>query len=406
MSPPAADGATAPAAGPDAEMVVPPMARPPVDAGAPPDGGGGDGAVPVESLVGCSSSIKMIQPPMAGRDSYCTIIAGDRYTWMELDNITAKDPVSTRAYAVCSAPLNLGAETAPGNGVSGPLSPATLEVVVKLVNHYKSLCQPHGARLVGVLGSEWARAAANGSEIRARLKEAAGVELEVPSAEQQLQNRYYGVTRYRRGRIVVDTNWERPEILTWPEGAAAPVRTMVPLGYSTVSSMYFANATYKSWEEARRGLRARLTAEMETTLGDLTDQVRWGTLSPSVAVGPAGPLVPLALAGQLRSEAGTWVDVEKWNELASGAYVTTSAFGRSYGVILPGDFDHFFTSVGVSQFMQLRTNPLRDAYGLELFYVTTLLDVLADEVDATQFGFVFTNYHFGYLFTKVSPAPR
>jgi hypothetical protein len=34
---------------------------------------------------------------------------------------------------------------------------------------------------------------------------------------------------------------------------------------------------------------------------------------------------------------------------------------------------------------------------------TTLLDLLADEGRGTEFAFVFTNSHFGFLFSKLGP---
>jgi hypothetical protein len=389
---------------PDAEVVRPPVAT-------APDAGGdlapaGDGGIEVKSLVGCSSSIEMPLPALAGRQSYCTIVANNAYVYLSLDLITMNDPVSVRAYSICSAAVPLGAETT-GEGAAGEaLGKPTLELVVKLVNHYKQLCQPHGAQLVGLVGTAWARAATNQNEIKARLKEGTGLDLDIPTPDQELQQRYYGVSRHRRGRIVLDPSYDKAELLTWPQGAPALTRTIIPVAWSQAGPMYFSHIAYQSFEEARKALRARLSSELAAPLATLAEQVKQGTLASTVSVGPVGPLVPMALAGELRSSEGAWFDVARWKMASDAATVTTTPYGRAYGIVLPAQVDKFFSSITGSQFSQLRTNPIRDAYGIELLYDTTLLDLLADEAKATEFGFVFTNAHFGYLFMKLFPAPR
>jgi hypothetical protein len=279
-------------------------------------------------------------------------------------------------------------------------------VVVKLINHYKQLCQPHGARLVGLLGTGWVRAAVNQNEIKARIKEGTGLDLDIPTPDQELQQRYYGVSRYRRGRIVLDPSYDKAELLSWPPGAPALTRTIIPVGWSASASMYFSHIAYQSSEEARKALRGRLSSELAAPLAALAAQVKQSTLAASVSVGPVGPLVPLALQGKLRTAGGDWFDTTQWKMASDAATVTSTPYGRVYGLVLPAQVDRFFSSLTGSQFAQLRTEPIRDVYGIELLYDTTLLDLLADEVKASEFGFVFTNWHFGYLFTKLFPAPR
>jgi hypothetical protein len=387
---PPADAAPTPMPGPDAEVVLPPRT-------ALPDGGvdavaAGDGGLDVSSLVTCSSGADTPLPPLAGRESYCTILASGGYVYLGIDSITMNDPVSVRAYAVCSAPVPLGAET--GGESGGALSTPTLDRLVKVVNHFQQLCQPHKARLVGMVTTGWARNAINQNEIRARIKEGTGLDLDIPTPEQELQHRYYGVSRYRRGHIVLDPSQDQAQLLSWPSQSPALVRTLVPVGYAAAGSMYFSNPSYQSSEDARRGLRGRLSQDLHEALADLAAQVKKGTLAPEVSVGPVGPLVPLALGGQLRNGDGSWFDVARWKAASDAATVATSPYGRIYGLALPGDIDHFLSSIGASQFAQLRSNPIRDAYGLELLYDTTVMDLLGDEVKVTEFGFVFTNAHF------------
>ena len=67
----------------------------------------------------------------------------------------------------------------------------------------------------------------------------------------------------------------------------------------------------------------------------------------------------------------------------------------------PPELDAFFTSITARDFTQLRSEPIRAAYGGHVMLTTTLLDLLADEGRASEFAFVFTNGHFGFLFSKL-----
>jgi hypothetical protein len=113
--------------------------------------------------------------------------------------------------------------------------------------------------------------------------------------------------------------------------------------------------------------------------------------------------VLLVLNGHLRDPTRGWDAPDSYRRKLADATVATSPYGRVYGLVLPAELDAFFTTITARDFTQLRTEPIRAAYGGHVMVTTTLLDLLADEGRGTEFAFVFTNSHFGFLFSKLGP---
>jgi hypothetical protein len=204
---------------------------------------------------------------------------------------------------------------------------------------------------------------------------------------------------------VLDGRWASPELMFWPAAAPQPRRYTLPVSYTSASAAYLVNTTYTRFDDARKQLRARLQGDMDATVKEFESLFRTGELEPVVAVGPATALIPLAVGGKLRSPTGVWDEVPVFERKLREATVSPTAHGRIFGLVSPGQIDDLFRSIDDPQFTQLRSDPRRTAYGDELMLMTTLLDVLADEAKASEFAFVFTNPHFGYLFSKVLPPP-
>ena len=142
---------------------------------------------------------------------------------------------------------------------------------------------------------------------------------------------------------------------------------------------------------------------MKPLTDDLRSLIGAGTLQAGVTIGPTDPTVLLALKGTLRDATRGWDAPDSYRRKLADATVATSPYGRVYGLVLPAELDVFFTSITARDFTQLRSEPIRAAYGGHVMLTTTLLDLLADEGRASEFGFVFTNSHYGFLFSKLWP---
>ncbi len=394
-----ADGTNADAS--DVERVVPPTVMP-SDAAAERPSDGADARLDPTSYVRCSRLAATRLAPQPGRKLHCTISLRESYTLVSMDVITDDDPISTFTHALCWAEPGLAAETsAPGTGAPRPLQPAALDRIVGEIMHYRRLCSAVDAPLSGVNATRWARQATNQGELRSAFRALTGIDLDIPSVEQELSQHYLGVTRQRRGRVVFNHSSDPAEVLVWKASEAAPIRHVVPIGYGAAGNQHFSNLAVLSFEEARQGLRNKVAAQLRSALDDLATGVAARTLSSQLAVGPASPTLSLALQGKLRTAAGTWTSPADFRARSSAATEMESTFGRVFASFAPDELEGFLASIDGPQFGQLRSPPLRSAYGEELMVELTLIDLVSDWIDATEVGFVSTGPHFGYLFEKL-----
>lgn len=399
---------TPPDAALDSEAVLPP-APPAGDADPLPasDAGvdGGDGGVASLGIT-CSGA----QAPPAdlgpGQQVHCTIRAHGGIVDLALHSLTPGDPASARNYGACWARLPLAQETTDATGAKRPLSAATLERFVAIGNEYKAICERNMGRFSGVTATAWARDATNQNEIRARIAQGLGVELDIyPPAEEATQL-FLGVTRMRKNRVLIFETVFGVEVVYWTKGAPAPTRVSAGISWEDADRLFLSNPTYPTYDSARRALRSRIDNTIEATLVTLEAMVAAGELAPGFVVGPANGMIPLAIAGSLRDEKGAWASAELAARKVEEARVTASPYGRIFGLPITADqVDAFFEGIDAAQFLQLRAEPVRIGYSGELFYVSTVMDLLADEVKATEFAFVFASPHLGYLLHKVL-APR
>jgi hypothetical protein len=380
-------GAAPPDAGPDLGPPAPDASSEPppgpVDAGSP--------AVPVT----CSDGARTPPAPGPGRRLHCAAIVGSQSTSLGLEVITGNDPVSSATHGVCGAVLDLSA---------GPLPPSTLDALVATLRQLRQICTEAGGVPAGAVATGWARQAPDRVAIQARVRAEVQLELEVPDEAREIEHRYRGATRNRRGRIVLDEGREVPEILAWPQGAAAPVRHVLPLSREEVGAMYLAAGTHATFEAARLALRTRLNAGLSAAWLELADLIGDGDVASQVAVGPgASAAVPLAVAGMLRDAATGWFDPARYQARVAALDPSPSPYGEVLGILSPADVDGFFPSLGQRDFMQLRSEPIRSSYGARVLLTTVLLDLLGDEALATEFGFTATSASLGFLLSKLFP---
>jgi hypothetical protein len=367
---------------------------------------GETGGHPTAALLTCTGTTP-VPAPEPGRQAFCTIVARDSEVGLAIHSMIPGDAVSTRTYGVCTAPLPLGSETGdPGSG-GRPLTAPTTEALVALVGQYQKLCAEHAARVVGAAAGSWARQASNRALVEERFRAGTGLDLDVLTPAEEFSQVYFGLTRNRRGLAVLMQDGPTPEIVSSAKAATTLSRDSLALSFDDVDGMFMTNASYRSFDDARRALRDRLGKGLGQGTTGLRSAIASKGLESGILVGPAGATVALALDGQLRDARGTWSGVPEFEMKRDAATVTPSPYGRIFGTapFVPRQVDAFFKSVDAAQWLQLRQEPIRSAYGGEVLYITTLLDLLADEVKATEFVFVFAHPHLGYLFAKLLPPP-
>jgi hypothetical protein len=368
-----------------------------VDAAA--DSGGGEGAA---NLVTCAPDFTAITP-MASERLHCTIALQGDYTFLKLDRIARTDPLTTRVGSSCWAALPLEAETFVAN-TARPLGKPTLDRLVQALAKMQQLCTEGRGTLVGAVADAWARRATNTPEIVARVRADTGLTLDVPTEAQALVHVFLGLSRNRRGRVVFN-DWPEPQLLSWPLGNSAPTRYPLPISFGGAGEMYLANEAYSSFDAARYALRTFLTDAIRPALDAIDEGVLDEDLAPSVAVGRTDATIPLAVKGRLRDAMGVWFDPEAYKRALETAMPSLTTYGWDFGVVRPPEIDEFFPSITAREFTQLRGSPLRATYGQYLILDTTILDILADEAQITEFGFPQTFFHYGYLFQKLFPNP-
>jgi hypothetical protein len=243
--------------------------------------------------------------------------------------------------------------------------------------------------------------------VREKLRARTGLDLEVPTPAAEQDQFYLGVTRQRRGRVIVFETVSSIDVVYWPKDAPSLTRLSGTLSWTDMEAMFVADPSHVTFEDARRALRGRLVRDLGAPMATLRTLLQEGKLEPGFTIGPTDATIPLAVRGGLRDARGTWDAVATFRQKRDDALVTPSPYGRIYGSapLAPGEIDGFFGTIDHGQWQQLRLDPLRTAYGYELIYVTVMLDVLADETKASEFAFVFTSSHLGYLFAKVLPPP-
>jgi hypothetical protein len=407
--PPSSGGpAGTPAAGPDAGAPPSIDPLPPADAAAGPDAAAPtDAAGPGENgadLVSCAATFTTVAAG-ASEKLHCTISLQGDYAFLKLDLIARNDPVTTRDGSSCWAPLPLDVETVDGaTGAARPLGKATADKLVQVIAKMQQLCTQAKGNLVGAVADSWGRRAPNAQEIAARVRAETGLTLEIPSESEALTQVYLGLSRNRRGRVVFN-DWPVPQLLVWPARASAPTRTAIPVSFAAAGAMYLASTTYDTFDAARYALRNSLTDPLRAELDAISTAVRTGQLASNVAVGRTDATIPLAVKGRLHDAMRVWMDPEAYKRAVDGAMLSLTSYGWDYGIVTPSEIDAFFPSITSREFTQLRSAPLRSTYAEYLILDTVMLDVLNDESDLTEFGFPQTFFHYGYLFSKLFPAP-
>jgi hypothetical protein len=363
---------------------------------------------PIDTLVTCRDGFNAI--PLASSEMIaCTISIRDQTTYLNLDVIARNDPVALRTVSSCSASIPVAAEAIdPTTKAARPLGAPVLDTLVRVAVRMKERCAEARGTMVGAVADPWARPVPNAQQLVARLREEAQLSLQIPSEEEEQVQLYLGLTRNRRGRLVVQDR-PTPRLLFWPQNAAAVRAVILPIGYGQAGETYLANVTFSDFASARAALRGRLQNDLRGALAEIAGFFQQKALSPAVAVGRSDATLPLAVKGKLQDASRVWFDPDRYRTAVNSATPALTAFGIDFGTVKPADLDAFAAAITAPEFAQLRSDPIRgdktDGYGEYVFLTTALLQLLAQAGPIAEFGFPQTQAHYGYLLQQLLPAP-
>lgn len=403
-------GASEDAGAPGANLDAGPAPLPPSDD--PPDaavveasGGeveGGAGA----ALAACSPRATQPYVAAAGEQVACVISARGNFVYLQINTTSGRDPLSLFGVGGCRADIGMERQVVgPTGGPSRPLAAESIGELVAVGAYYRELCLRVGGRMIGAEARDWARRAPNQAEIKSAFQRGTGLDLEVLSVEEESLYWYLGPARGRRGRIVMTMTAGSPWLAYWPRSAPRPTLYRIPIDPTADGDEFLGRGSFADYDEARRALRRRVRLAMMPLLTELKALVAGGELAPQVTDGPAAPLVPLAISGRLRTAAGIWDSPAAYEEKRAESKLSIGIYGWAYGIVLPAPVDEFFHSIDGPQFAQLRGREIRAAYADDLFVSTLLLDLLADEVGTTEFGYAWGNAADGYFLHKLLGPP-
>jgi hypothetical protein len=357
--------------------------------------------VDVAGLVTCAPSISAPLPIVNGRRSYCSLGLLDDLVVLGVDTVEGQDPTTINAAQACQAPLHLGAQATDG-GASPALSGEALDTLIAVLKYYQGVCgQLKVDDLVGAYATGWARRIPDAAAVKTAIMDRTGLALEVLTAEQEVLQRYLGTTRNRRRRLVVHARGTDLQAEVWPDGAAAPTTLTIAANLRAADAMYFSSPQVNTYQEARRRYQDALRAELDSRITDWRQQMFSQRIERSLTGDPDDATLALAVAGTLRDGNGTWDGVDVWRMKASAAPIMPAPlYGRSFGVLSFRDISRFVDSIDTAQFEQLRREPIRSAYGLQVMGLGAFFDVLVRSLPIDEAGLVPSGSSFGYLFRK------
>jgi hypothetical protein len=363
---------------------------------------------PVDTLVSCREGYNVI-PLAASEMIACTISIRDETTSLNLDVIARNDPVALRSVSSCSANIPVAAEAIdPNTRASRPLSRPVLDTLVRVATRMKQHCQEARGVMVGAVADSWARPLPNAQELVNRFRVESQLALQIPTDQEELVQLYVGLSRNRRGRLVVQ---DRPtlRLLFWPQNAPDLRVVTLPITYGQAGELYLAGVTFSDLAAARAGLRARLQNDLRGPLAEIAVHFQQKALSPAVPVGRSDATLPLAVRGKLQDASRVWFDPDRYQATVDGATPALTSFGIDFGTLRAPELEGFLAAITPPEFAQLRTDPIRSdqtgGYGEYVILSTAVLQLLAQSVPITEFGFPKTAFHHGYLLQQLMPAP-
>jgi hypothetical protein len=316
---------------------------------------------------------------------------------------------------LCKATLGLGAKVFDATTmVKSAVPAADIANLITVIQEFKQVCALDGGLFVGAEATQWARDATNIDDVKAAVKTAAGVDIEVLSTEEEGQYGYTAATRNAPEKFALDPGSNSFQIGWLEKGATTPRTVSVDFGYVRAAGTYYTAASTDSYEVARGKHAADIVTRLQTALGALTPPSSIAALEAAIADGKVKPEIflvgqdgalHLSVRAALRGGDGKWIDTkEAYDKRVAMEKATANAdFGDITTLMSPTEIDGWFSNVvKAADYDALRTKAVRELYGEKALANTVLVDTLIKELGLTTVVLVPQEMPAGYILAKVA----
>jgi hypothetical protein len=387
------------------------------DAGATGDASGDTTAAsfaPV-ACTGQTDKTKPITDP-APRKVYCALDLGSNNIKLQVISMEEGKPLSFKDERQCRTRLGFGAKVFDSQTMTAKALPAAdIADLITVMKELQAICALDKGKLVGAEATQWARDTLNIADVKAQVKTATGLDIEVLTPEQEGAYGYVAGTRNAPERLSLDPGSNSFQIGWWPKGATAARTVSVPLGYVRGAAKHYPEATATDTYAVAKGKHAaELVTLLDQALGKLTPPSSVAALKADIAVANLKPEIfvvgqdgalHLAVRASLRDPQGKWIDSKKAydDRVALEKPTADPMFGDVTTLLTPAELAMFFsTVVKEADYTALRTAPVRPLYGEKALANTVLLDTLIQQLGLTTVVLVPQEMPAGYILANLN----
>lgn len=383
---------------------------------APGDGGGADTApaFPAPTCSGVTSKTTPITLGDPQRKVYCALDLGSNNIKLQVLSMEPNKPLSFKDERQCRTRLGFGAKVFDSTTMTAkPLAASDVTNLIAVMKEFQQICTLDGGTMAGAEATQWARDATNIADVKAMVKTATTLDIEVLTPEQEGQYGYVAGTRNAAEKFSLDPGSNSFQIGWLPKGATTIRTASVPFGYVRAAAKHYPAATADTYDVARAKHAAEAKMLLNTALAALTPPTDLAALKASIVAGDLKPelfivgqdgALHLSVRAQLRDAGGVWISDKTAYDtrVAMEQPMANASFGDITTILTPTELTNWFsTVVKPADFMTLRTAPVREVYGEKSLANAVLLDMLTTELGLTTIVLVPQEMPAGYILAKV-----
>ena len=170
---------------------------------------------------------------------YCALDLGSNNAKLQVISMEEGKPLSFKDERQCRTRLGFGAKVFDSQTMTAKALPASdIADLITVMKELQAICALDKGKLVGAEATQWARDALNIADVKAQVKTATGLDIDVLTPDQEGAYGYVAGTRNAPERLSLDPGSNSFQIGWWPKGATAARTVSVPLGYVRGAAKY------------------------------------------------------------------------------------------------------------------------------------------------------------------------